>query len=123
MLQGAPTGTYSLPSGPNAMNFQPWWVSVGSLSVTTTGLGGSARCCSMSGYFRIRLTADTYSAPSRKATPTGISRSFAITYTCSARPSLSMPVSAYTLPSRNEPTNTVSCVPKVIARASGTWSL
>src|SRR5690348_9471148 len=123
MLHGAPIGTYSLPSGPNAMNFQPWCVLVGSLSVTTTGFGGSARCASMSGYFKILLTADTYNAPSWKATPTGISRSFAITYTCCARPFLSMPVSAYTLPSRIEPTNTVLRVPSVISRAFGTWSL
>ena len=40
MLHGAPTGTYSKPSGPKRMNFQPWWVSVGKRSFTTTGLGG-----------------------------------------------------------------------------------
>ena len=42
MLHGAPTGTYSMPSGPKRMNFQPWALSVGKASLTTSGCGGSS---------------------------------------------------------------------------------
>ena len=44
MLHGAPTGTYSQPSGPKRMNFQPWCVSRGKRSVTRPPAdAGSAR--------------------------------------------------------------------------------
>ena len=79
-LQGAPWGTYSLPSGPKAMNFQPCCLSVGNVSITTAGLGGSFRWASIASKRKIFDTADTYSAPSRHATPAGDSRPEAITW-------------------------------------------
>ncbi len=54
------------------MYFQPWWLSRGKRSLTTTGLGGLRKLLSMLSYLRIRLISATYSEPSRNATPLGL---------------------------------------------------
>ena len=108
MLHGAPTGTYSRPSGPNRMNFHPWCRSLGSLSVTTTGAPAFSSFDSMLSKRMMRLISATYSAPSRNATPLGMFRSpLMIVITRSALPSLLSSRSAYTLPAFQVPANTV----------------
>src|SRR5690606_23602445 len=96
-LQGAPMGTYSKPSGPNAMYFHPCQVRSGNLSFTTTAEGGLSSCVSMSDNFNMRLISATYSAPSLNATPFGEFSPEASTHRLSAIPSPSSSFTAYTL--------------------------
>ena len=58
-LHGAPTPTYSSPSGPKPMNFAPWCVSLGRRSVTSTGSGGFCSRSSIASRRTIFETADT----------------------------------------------------------------
>ena len=121
-LHGAPTGTYNFPSGPKRRYFQPWCASPGKSSRTTAGSIGrvSAVTPSTPSRRRTREISATYSDPSRYATPFGVSRSSAITFTSSARPSPSPSRTAYTLSSLRVPTYTVPSAPSAIERANGT---
>src|SRR6185437_9390801 len=66
----------------------------------------------------MRLTADTYSAPPRNATPTGSRSPDAIFRTLACKP---CPSGATALTSPfTEPTNNVPCAPNAISRAPGT---
>ena len=66
ILQGAPTGTYNFPSGPKAINFQPWCVLLGYWSVIKTAVGGFANWSSILSYLNILSTVATYKLPSLK---------------------------------------------------------
>jgi hypothetical protein len=59
LLQGAPTGTYNIPSGPKRMTFQPWRVLPGKESLTTAGAGASSSRLSMSSKRMTRFTSAT----------------------------------------------------------------
>ena len=71
MLQGAPKGTYSLPSGPKATYFQLWCCSGGRLKALVMSTGATLGLLAMSSKRSTLSMAKTYSVLPRTATPAG----------------------------------------------------
>ncbi|MCY1303481.1 hypothetical protein D9M69_555530 [compost metagenome] len=72
------------------MNFQPWCVSVGKRSLTTTGSGGLSRRASILSKRTILDTDEAYRLPSRRATPAGMRRLLVMVRTRGLAPSASV---------------------------------
>ena len=121
MLHGAPTGTYSLPSGPKAMNLRPWWPSRREASLTTTGARRIVEppldvVEAQDAARPPRRTARRRGTrrPRARAGPTRSTRTRGVA-ACPARQRHRVHLARAC-----EPTNSVPSLPQVIARAFGT---